>query len=109
MTIGVFTLVLIAALCHAIWNTIIKLSPDKSLETSLMNLSGSLIAIPAVLYFGIPESEVWIFFAWLTDFAYCILLLIVWSLSVGRYVAHLPDYEGDGAIFFITDHKYFCI
>lgn len=61
MTIGVFTLVLIAALCHAIWNTIIKLSPDKSLETSLMNLSGSLIAIPAVLYFGIPESEVWIF------------------------------------------------
>ena len=26
-----------------------------------MNLSGSLIAIPAVLYFGIPESEVWIF------------------------------------------------
>jgi drug/metabolite transporter (DMT)-like permease len=61
LTIGVFTLVLIAALCHAIWNTIIKLSPDKSLETSLMNLSGSLIAIPAVLYFGIPESEVWIF------------------------------------------------
>lgn len=61
MTIGVFTLVLIAALCHAIWNTIIKLSPDKPLETSLMNLSGSLIAIPAVLYFGIPESEVWIF------------------------------------------------
>lgn len=61
MTIGVFTLVLIAALCHAIWNTIIKLSPDKPLETALMNLSGSLIAIPAVLYFGIPESEVWIF------------------------------------------------
>lgn len=61
MTIDVFTLVLIAALCHAIWNTIIKLSPDKSLETSLMNLSGSVIAIPAVLYFGIPESEVWIF------------------------------------------------
>lgn len=26
-----------------------------------MNLSGSVIAIPAVLYFGIPESEVWIF------------------------------------------------
>jgi len=61
LTIGVFILVLIGAFCHAIWNTIIKLSPDKSLETSLMNLSGSLIAIPAVLYFGIPQPEVWIF------------------------------------------------
>lgn len=54
-------LVILAALCHALWNTIIKLSPDKPLETALMNLSGSFIAIPAILYFGLPKIEVWIF------------------------------------------------
>jgi drug/metabolite transporter (DMT)-like permease len=55
----IFLLVLFGALFHAIWNTFIKLSPDKSLETAFMNLSGSLIVLPALIYFGFPEKEVW--------------------------------------------------
>jgi drug/metabolite transporter (DMT)-like permease len=57
----IFLLVLFGALFHAIWNTFIKLSPDKSLETAFMNLSGSLIVLPALIYFGFPEKEVWPF------------------------------------------------
>lgn len=55
----IFVLVLFGALLHAIWNTLIKLSPDKSLETAFMNLSGSLIVLPALIYFGFPEMVVW--------------------------------------------------
>lgn len=59
MSTLIFLLVLFGALFHAIWNTFIKLSPDKSLETAFMNLSGSLIVLPALIYFGFPEKEVW--------------------------------------------------
>lgn len=61
MSTLIFLLVLFGALFHAIWNTSIKLSPDKSLETAFMNLSGSLIVLPALIYFGFPEKEAWPF------------------------------------------------
>lgn len=59
MSTLIFVLVLVGALLHAAWNTLIKLSPDKSLETAFMNLSGSLIVLPALIYFGFPEMAVW--------------------------------------------------
>lgn len=59
MTYVVFTLVLFGALFHACWNTLIKLSPDKALETAFMNLAGSFLALPALIYFGLPDQVVW--------------------------------------------------
>lgn len=101
MTIGIFTLVLIAALCHAIWNTIIKLSPDKSLETSLMNLSGSLIALPFFIYLGLPKAEVWSFlFA-----SICLHVIYYYSLSsaykFGEMSLTYPIMRGMAPIFLV--------
>jgi len=59
----IFLVVLFGALLHAFWNTLIKLSPDKPLETSLMNLTGSILVLPALIIFGIPDQSVWPYIA----------------------------------------------
>jgi len=56
VTYFVFTLVLVGAFLHAFWNTLIKLSPDKPLETACMNLATSLLALPFFIYAGFPET-----------------------------------------------------
>lgn len=61
MSTWIFLLILFGAMLHAVWNTLIKLSPDKALETAFMNVSGSLIVLPAFIYFGWPETAVWPF------------------------------------------------
>lgn len=40
---------------HACWNTLLKSSPDKNLETALANLFTSLLSIPLLIYFGLPN------------------------------------------------------
>jgi drug/metabolite transporter (DMT)-like permease len=61
LTTFTFSLVLFGAVLHAVWNTLIKLSPDKPLETALMNLTGSFLALPLLIIFGLPELSVWPF------------------------------------------------
>ena len=40
---------------HACWNTLLKSSPDKNLETAIANLFTSLLSIPLLIYFGLPN------------------------------------------------------
>jgi len=56
-----FLRVLVAAMMHATWNTLMKSAPDKNLETALANFSTSLVAIPFLLIFGLPEPETYIY------------------------------------------------
>ena len=63
MSTTIFLVILFGALLHAFWNTLIKLSPDKPLETSLMNLTGSVLALPILLIVGIPDLSVWPYIA----------------------------------------------
>lgn len=51
--------VLFGALLHASWNALVKSSADKALDTALIHLLGSLIAIPMVLWLGWPRAEAW--------------------------------------------------
>ena len=56
-----FLSILIAAMMHATWNTLMKSAPDKNLETALANFSTSLVAIPFLLIYGLPEPETYIY------------------------------------------------
>jgi len=56
-----FLSVLVAAMMHATWNTLMKSAPDKNLETALANFSTSLVAIPFLLIYGLPEPETYIY------------------------------------------------
>lgn len=59
LTWGVVGAVLVGALMHASWNALVKSSSDKDLDTALIHLIGSLIAIPMVALVGWPSPKVW--------------------------------------------------
>lgn len=63
LTWPVVLAVLFGALLHASWNALVKSSTDKALDTALINLLGSLLAIPLVWWFGWPKIEAWPFIA----------------------------------------------
>lgn len=63
LTWPVVLAVLFGALLHASWNALVKSSTDKALDTALINLLASLLAIPLVWWFGWPPAAAWPFIA----------------------------------------------
>ena len=59
ITWPVLSLVLLGALLHAGWNAMVKSSADKTLDTALIHVLCSLIAIPVCLSVGFPAAEAW--------------------------------------------------
>ncbi len=56
---GLLLVVLFGALLHASWNALLKSGTDKPLDTALMQGLGSLMAIPLVMWTGLPEPQAW--------------------------------------------------
>lgn len=61
LTSPIVAIVLFGALLHASWNVVVKSSTDKALDTALIHLLGSLIALPLVLVVGWPPMVAWPF------------------------------------------------
>lgn len=61
MTWQVMFAVLAGAMLHAGWNVLVKSSKDKTLDTALIHLFCSLIAIPFFIFFGLPPDDCWPF------------------------------------------------
>lgn len=59
ITWPVLALVLTGALLHASWNALVKSSSDKTLDTALIHLLCSVLALPALLVLGLPPLHVW--------------------------------------------------
>jgi phosphonate utilization associated putative membrane protein len=59
LTWTVASAVLLGALLHASWNALVKSSSDKELDTALIHLIGSLMAIPLVWLVGWPPRGAW--------------------------------------------------
>ena len=59
LTWPIVAIVLFGALLHASWNVVVKSSTDKALDTALIHLLGSLIALPLVLIVGLPPIVAW--------------------------------------------------
>ncbi|HEY8050789.1 MAG TPA: EamA family transporter [Ramlibacter sp.] len=55
--------VLFGALLHASWNALIKSSDDKAMDTAVIHVLGSFIAVPLVLLFGLPPAAAWPYIA----------------------------------------------
>ncbi len=59
MTWSVLFLVLLGGLLHASWNALVKSSTDKTLDTALIHVLCSILALPVCLYVGPPSPESW--------------------------------------------------
>ena len=59
LTWPIVAAVLASGLLHASWNALIKSSTNKSLDTALIHLLGSVIAIPLVALLGWPSAAAW--------------------------------------------------
>ena len=61
METGVLLAVLVGALLHAGWNTLVKSSGDKELDIALVHFLGALAAVPLLPVFGLPPPAAWPF------------------------------------------------
>jgi phosphonate utilization associated putative membrane protein len=81
LSLGVTFAVLGAALLHASWNALIKSGRDPLLDTALISLAGSLIALPLLAVFPAPAPAAWPFMA------------ISVSVHIGYYTALVGAYK----------------
>ena len=61
METGVVIAVLLGAVLHAGWNTLVKSSGDKQVDIALVHLLGALVSAPLLLWVGLPPREAWPF------------------------------------------------
>lgn len=53
--------VLCGAVLHAGWNALVKSSGDKEVDTALVHFLGALVAVPPLLWVGLPPPQAWPF------------------------------------------------
>ena len=63
MTWPVVLAVLLGALLHASWNALIKAGGDKAVDTALVHVLAALLAVPLLLWVGLPPRAAWPFIA----------------------------------------------
>src|SRR4051794_3342911 len=81
LTWPIVAAVLFGAMLHASWNALVKSSSDKALDTAVIHLLGSVVALPFALIVGWPRPESWPF----------ILSSVV--IHIGYYVALTGAYK----------------
>ena len=59
ITVPVVLLVLTGALLHAGWNVLVKSSADKAMDTALIHVLCSILALPVLFVVGLPPAHVW--------------------------------------------------
>lgn len=60
MEITVFLAVVLAALLHAGWNSVLKLGMDRATAVLLLALAQGVIALPLLPFVAVPDSAAWV-------------------------------------------------
>lgn len=81
LTWPVVAAVLVGAFLHAAWNALVKSSGDKALDTALLHLLGSVVALPVLWLVGLPAS---------TSLPFIAASVVI---HVGYYVALVGAYQ----------------
>jgi multidrug transporter EmrE-like cation transporter len=63
LSTAVVLAVLVGALLHAAWNTLVKSSGDKQLDLALVHFLGAVVSLPLLWWVGLPPREAWPFLA----------------------------------------------
>ena len=59
LTWSILAVVLCAAMLHASWNAMIKSGGDKAADTALLTIAGALVALPFLIWTGLPDRVAW--------------------------------------------------
>ena len=81
LTWPVVAAVLFGALLHAGWNAVVKASSDKALDTAVIHLAASLVALPLLAVAGLPDPAAWPF------------ILASVAIHIGYYDALVGAYQ----------------
>jgi phosphonate utilization associated putative membrane protein len=81
LTWPIVLVVLCAAMLHASWNAMIKSGGDKAADTALMTIAGAVVALPALIWMGLPHWAAW---------PYVLASLVI---HVGYYIALAGAYR----------------
>lgn len=63
MSIGVFLAVLCAALLHAAWNALVKVSADRLVLLAVLKVTTTLVAVASIPFVSVPPVEAWPYLA----------------------------------------------
>ena len=63
MSVGVFLAVLVAALLHATWNALVKVSADRLVLLAVMKVGTTLFALASVPFIEVPPAAAWPYIA----------------------------------------------
>jgi phosphonate utilization associated putative membrane protein len=63
LTWPIVAAVLFGAVLHASWNALVKSSEDKALDTALIHVLGSAVALPFLAIVGLPPAASWPYIA----------------------------------------------
>jgi drug/metabolite transporter (DMT)-like permease len=77
------TLVLIAAVLHATWNTLVKFSAERLLVIAAMDTVALVVAIPLVLFVDIPPAAIWPWLLASAGFELLYRILLIQAYRVG--------------------------
>ena len=81
LPLHIIALVLLAAVLHATWNAVIKAGEDRALTMALVIGTGSVLALPVLLFVQAPAVESWLY------------LLLSFLLHVGYFFFLLQAYR----------------
>ena len=81
LTWPIVLIVLLAAMLHASWNAMIKSGGDKATDTALLTIAGALVALPFLIWAGLPSVGAW---------PYLLASLVI---HVGYYIALVGAYR----------------
>lgn len=83
MSLMIFVAVLFAALFHASWNAVIKFGHDRFLGLAVITIFSGIIAVPALFWLGLPQTETlkWLALSGLFHIGYAIFLSRSYSLG----------------------------
>lgn len=94
----VFFAVLFAALLHAIWNALLKISGDRLVIMAVTTASAALLISPLLFAFPAPAPESWPFIAMSVALHFIYMLLLVRAYGFGDFAQVYPVSRGSAPL-----------
>ncbi len=94
----IFSAVLLAALLHAIWNALIKVSGDRLVIMGVTTAATSILVIPALFLLPLPASESWPYLVLSACVHTFYMLVLVRAYGLGDFAQVYPLSRGSAPL-----------